>query len=61
MSFMYVSTLPAYLSILHKRALDRIIDGGKLPCPCWELSSGPLKEEQPVLLLLSHLRLDLTV
>jgi hypothetical protein len=27
-----------------KRASDPIIDGCELPCDCWELNSGPLKE-----------------
>jgi hypothetical protein len=33
-----------------KRAPDLIIDGYEPPCGCWELNSGPLKE-QTVLLI----------
>jgi hypothetical protein len=32
-----------------ERALDTITDGCEVPCGCWELSSGPLKEQSVLL------------
>jgi hypothetical protein len=57
--FMYMSTLPACMSVYHVclvpaearsvRAQETgVIDSCELPCGCWELNPGPLKE-QPVL------------
>jgi hypothetical protein len=33
-----------------KRASSPITDGCEPPCDCWELNSGPLEEQQSVLL-----------
>ena len=33
-----------------KKASDPITDGCEPPCGCWELNSGPLDEQQSVLL-----------
>ena len=43
------SSLSECVSADQKRAPDLIIGGYEPPCGCWELNSGPLKE-QPVLL-----------
>jgi hypothetical protein len=37
------------LQTLQKRAPDRITDGCEPPCGCWELNSGPLKEQSVLL------------
>jgi hypothetical protein len=45
--FMYISTL--LLQTHQKRASDPITDGCEPSCGCWELNSGPLKEQSVLL------------
>jgi hypothetical protein len=40
---MYMSNLSVCTLACQKRASDHCIDGCELPCGCWELNSGPLK------------------
>jgi hypothetical protein len=40
-----MTALSACISARQKRASDPIIDGYVLPYSCWELNSGPLKEQ----------------
>ena len=47
---MYMSLLSTCIPAGQKRASDPITDGCELPHGCWELNSGPLRE-QPVLLI----------
>lgn len=56
--FMYMSTICMYTcvkeeSIRQRRASDPTIDGCESPLGCWQLDSGPLKEQ--LVLLWSHL------
>ena len=46
---MYLSALAVCVPECQKRASDPITDGCEPQCDCWELNSGPLKD-QPVLL-----------
>lgn len=43
---MYVDALSASLSTHKKKESDHIADGCEPPHGCWELNSGPLKEQR---------------
>jgi hypothetical protein len=47
--FIYMSSLLLSSDTPEERALDPITDGCELPCGCWDLNSGPLKEQSVLL------------
>jgi hypothetical protein len=47
-----MSALFTCMPACQNRPSDSIVDGGGLPCGCWELHSGPLEEQS---VFLSHL------